>query len=87
MDYVRRIGYETDRLESTLERHITWYTHKNPNAGECPICAVFIVLRGLHREFEGMLGPDGDLPDGDVVPREEGIETLNNPSPVLDNHE
>lgn len=58
VDYVRRTGYEIDRLEAILERHITWYTHKNPNAGECPICAIFIVARGVHRVFESMLGPD-----------------------------
>lgn len=40
-----------------MERHITWYTHKNPNVGECPICAVFLVCRGLQRQYEAALGP------------------------------
>lgn len=55
VDYVRRIGYEIDRIESLMERHITWYTHKNLGAAECPICAIFIVARGVKRVFESFL--------------------------------
>lgn len=38
-----------------MERHITWYTHKNLGAAECPICAIFIVARGVKRVFESYL--------------------------------
>lgn len=47
-------------MESVLERHITWYTHKNQGAAECPICAIFVVCRGVVRDYERMLGGDAD---------------------------
>lgn len=58
VDFVRRMRYEIERLEAMLERHITWWTHKNQSAAECPICAIFVVSRGLVRDYERMLGGD-----------------------------
>lgn len=74
--------YEISRLESVLERHITWWTHKNLSAAECPICALFVVSKGLARDYERMLGGDADEErvdyegtDGDTGGR--GEEALN----------
>lgn len=91
LQYIRRVGYEIDRIEALLERHITWYTHKNPNAGECPICAICTVVRGLCRDYERMLGQDGDVLvepiDSSQGSSREDREAINTPSPVLDNQE
>lgn len=84
VDYIRRIGYEVDRIEAVLERHIMWYTHKSPNAAECPICATFVLLRGLSKEYEGMLGPIAGTLDSDSATFDGEGEPLNMPSPVLD---
>lgn len=60
-----------------MERHITWYTHKNLGAAECPICAIFIVARGVKRVFEAYL----------VLPEEDtggGVDTDGAVEPVCD---
>lgn len=81
VDYVRRMQYEISRLESVLERHIMWWTHKNLNAAECPICAIFVVSNGLARDYERMLGGDAEQREVDAEDIEqrriEGREDLN----------
>lgn len=60
VEFVRRVGYEVDRIEAALERHVDWHTHKDPYRTECSICAVLLVARGLLRYLEVSLGPIED---------------------------
>jgi len=88
VEYVRRAGYEIERIEALLERHIMWWTHKNLTAAECPICAIFVVSRGLVRDYEGMLGGDvTEQPGDDESDEGAGVEDINRASSLLDNQE
>lgn len=63
VEYHRRLGYEIDRVETCLLRHVDWHTHKDKYASECPICAAFVLLRGIHGDYAGMLGGDVERRD------------------------
>lgn len=64
VEFLRRVGYEIDRIESALTRHVEWHTHKDPYRTECSICASLLVNRGLHRYLEISLGPQEDMQVG-----------------------
>lgn len=87
VEYVRRVRYELDRLETLLERHITWWTHKNNTAAECPICAVFVVSRGVVGDYSRMLGGDDMERQEDEGGDGNRREDINTQSPLLDKQE
>lgn len=38
-EYLRRAGYELDRLDAIAEQHRRWHTHLDTRSAECFICA------------------------------------------------
>lgn len=69
-DYIRRAGYELDRLDAVAEQHRRWHTHLDSKSAECFVCA----YQHLSRCYVRMLADYGGIEEDVRVGPVQGVE-------------